>query len=144
MAVLRWHCCQSRWRGLSGSVAQSLLDTDSPQCLKIDSLRRIGTFIYFFLRSKWFCNVFNIAAHASPRASKVIFHSCKKTPKKQTNKKLAMVQEKQNFFYRPAAAAQRGRIRSTSSWESFSISQVVHCIFSATTNSRLVLFILLA
>lgn len=36
------------------------------------------------------------------------------------------------------------RIHSSSSWDSFSISQVLHGIFSATTNSKLVLFILLA
>lgn len=36
------------------------------------------------------------------------------------------------------------RIHSSSSWESFSISQVLHGTFSATTNSKLVLFILLA
>lgn len=36
------------------------------------------------------------------------------------------------------------RIHSFSSWDSFSISQVLHGIFSATTNSKLVLFILLA
>lgn len=36
------------------------------------------------------------------------------------------------------------RIHSSSSWDSFSISQVLHGIFSATTNSKLVLFIFLA
>lgn len=39
---------------------------------------------------------------------------------------------------------QTERIHSSSSWESRSISQTLHGIFSATTNSKLVLFILLA
>lgn len=59
MAVLRWRYCQSRWRVLFCSVAQSFLHTDFPLCLKMDSLRKMKV----FFNSTSFCNV-SPAAHA--------------------------------------------------------------------------------
>lgn len=113
----------------------------------MDSLRKIKV----FFNSTSFCNV-SPAAHAQiPHALKrmqMTGHSSRCKNKLPMNGK--------HMFLRGCFDLQcvcvcvccgctmTQRIHSSSSWESFSISQELHGIFSATTNSKLVLFNLLA